>query len=173
VIKFSTDSCSKPHWTVHQSQTNLPIPDISLAERKVNINLNGRQAIPTGQPNNPTADKYPYATSGPTSVPARWPRDISYALTTSSRKFLAPTHTKPFRPAFRTCYSTLSLTVLLLNTPRNTRRTSNRRPGSGADASTSRQSGTTFKRLTWTRAVLPSNSLTAEYPTAECRSVMR
>jgi hypothetical protein len=43
--------------------TNLPIPDVSLAERKVNINLNGRQAIPTGQQKNPSAVKYPYATS--------------------------------------------------------------------------------------------------------------
>jgi hypothetical protein len=37
------------------------------------------QATPTGQPNNPTAVKYPYATSGPTLIPARSPRDISYA----------------------------------------------------------------------------------------------
>jgi hypothetical protein len=57
---------------------------------------------PTGQPNNPTAVKYPYATSGLTAVPARSPRDISYALTTTSGKSSAPTHTNPFRPAFRT-----------------------------------------------------------------------
>jgi hypothetical protein len=34
----------------------------NIAERKVNTNLNGRQATPTGQPNNTSAVKYPYAT---------------------------------------------------------------------------------------------------------------
>jgi hypothetical protein len=42
---------------------NLPIPAVNIAERKVNTNLNGRQATPTGQPNNTSAVKYPYATS--------------------------------------------------------------------------------------------------------------
>jgi hypothetical protein len=37
----------------------MPIPVVSLAERKVNTNLNGRQATPTGQPNNPIAVKIP------------------------------------------------------------------------------------------------------------------
>jgi hypothetical protein len=34
-----------------------------LAERKLNTNLNGKQETPTGQPNNPSGVKYPYATS--------------------------------------------------------------------------------------------------------------
>jgi hypothetical protein len=40
----------------------LPIPVVSVAERKVNTNLNGRQATATGQHYNPSAVKYPYAT---------------------------------------------------------------------------------------------------------------
>jgi hypothetical protein len=39
-----------------------PIPVVSIAKRKVKINLNGRQATPTGRPNNPLAVKYPHAT---------------------------------------------------------------------------------------------------------------
>jgi hypothetical protein len=54
--------CSEPRWTIHESPTNLPIPVVNIAERKVNTNLNGRQATPTGQPNNTSAVKYPYAT---------------------------------------------------------------------------------------------------------------
>jgi hypothetical protein len=32
---------------------------VNIAERKVNTNLNGRQATSTGQPNNTSAVKYP------------------------------------------------------------------------------------------------------------------
>jgi hypothetical protein len=53
---------------------NLPIPVVSIAERKVHTNLIGRQATPTGQPNNLTAVKYPFATSVSvlTSPPAHY-----------------------------------------------------------------------------------------------------
>jgi IS30 family transposase len=37
---------------------NLPIPVVSIAKRKVNKNLNGRQATRTCQSNNPSAVKY-------------------------------------------------------------------------------------------------------------------
>jgi hypothetical protein len=38
---------------------NLPIPVVSIAERNVNTNINGREATPMGQPNNSSAVKYP------------------------------------------------------------------------------------------------------------------
>jgi hypothetical protein len=36
---------------------------VNIADRKVNTNLKRQQATPTGQPNNTSAVKYPYATN--------------------------------------------------------------------------------------------------------------
>jgi hypothetical protein len=62
------------------------------------------------------------------------PRDTSNAFTTTSGRSSASTQTKPFRPTFRTWYSTARSTVLLPNIPLKTRRMSGQSPFSGSDA---------------------------------------
>jgi hypothetical protein len=74
----------------------MPIPVVSIAKRTVNTNLNGRQATPTGQPNNPSAVKYPHATSLAKNNLARG-RPFSSLSTAQTSQCFRPSPTADFK----------------------------------------------------------------------------